>query len=345
MPSKLELAIAAFRASLLNEEADAIKEILDAYQPARERLVQRIDRLVTALQERPLTVSELLQWERANELFAQIDEEVARLSRIANTRIIETQEKMIAMAGDHARSLALVSSSNASTIAQIDSSWNQLKRGDVEALAGRMADGSPLHQTLGRYGPEARDAITEALKRAVVLSTNPRGTARALERELDIAGWKLLRITRTETLQSYRSATLQNYRDNSDILDGWRWTSAHQTRTCLACLSLDGRVFPLTVQFQASHPNCRCSSTPIVKGEPIPIRRTGTEYFDSLSDADLRQMVPVSAFEDLKAGRLQLNDFEHLRHDEDWGDSYVQASVRQARENARRRIRQERRAA
>ena len=337
MPSRLERTIAKFRADVLAQDAKTTQSILTAYQPARERLIKRIDALVTAMQERDLTQTEIMQWDRARELFRQIEIEVARLSGLTSKQITSGQDRLVAMAGDDAKALALVSASNPGTVASIDASWDQLKPDDVEVLVGRMSDGSPLNDTLAKYGTETGDAIRRALQQAVATGMNPRATAALLAREVDVAGWKLLRIARSEQLNAYRSATLASYRANDDIISQWEWISAHQARTCLACLSLDGQKFDLTVEFQPTHPNCRCSSIPVVKGEPNRIRQTGTQYFDSLPDADKQSMMPAVAFDDYQAGRLQLGDFRHLRHDEDWGDSYVQASAAQARANAAKR--------
>lgn len=341
MPSALERAVAANRAALLAREQQATLALLQAYTPARERLVQRIDALVTALQAKgELTPTELLKWDRAQTLFAQIDEEVTRLAALANQEIIGSQGEMVAMAGEHAKGLALVQVSDiANLVAAVDTAWNQLTPSNVEALVGRMADGSPLNATLAQFGGEAQREITERLLSAVALNTNPRDTAAELANVVDAQRWKLLRIARTEQLNAYRTATLQNYQANADIVDGWVWISAHQTRTCLACLSLDGQVFPLSVDFQPSHANCRCSSLAVVKGVPLPAHQTGEEWFHAQSDATQREMLPTSMWDEFQNGDVQLSDFRQLETDPQWGNSYHEATITEARQNAGRRER------
>src|SRR4051812_28378590 len=86
-------------------------------------------------------------------------------------------------------------------------------------------------------------------------------------------------MTRSVIMDSYRSATLENYRANSDIVKEWEWLATLSDRTCGACLALDGRRFPLTVEFQPSHPNCRCTSIPVIDGVPPIEREKGSDWF------------------------------------------------------------------
>jgi len=135
---------------------------------------------------------------------------------------------------------------------------------------------------------------------------------------------------------TYSSEQLQVFNievehDHSYVADGF------VVHNCLSCLSLDGTLFPLTTTFMATHTSCRCSSRPKVSGVDDPAMQTGRQWFDAQPDAVKRQMVPVSAYDDLAAGRLQLQDFVHLDRNDRWGDRYRQASVTDARANAGRR--------
>jgi len=238
----------------------------------------------------------------------------------------------VELAATHA--LTLLETVAAASSAVITTSFNRLNTPAMEAMVGRMSDGSPLSGWLAQFGPETAGRLRESLQTAAALGTNPRGVARILARELDIAQTRLLTMARSEILGSYRDASLASYRANSDLVSGWVWICAKQTRTCLACVSLDGKRFGLDEPFQRSHLNCRCSSAPLLKGETkLPVE-SGREWFQSLPEADQRRMIPPTAWEEFRSGRLILDDFVHLDRDERWGDRYTQSSVRQARANA-----------
>lgn len=335
MPSQIELAIRAFRAAVLRQEQAATRTLITAYQPARERLIQRIDELVTALQEAGmLTPSELARFERAVALSEQVEAEVTRLAQIANQVIPETQGRMVALAGQHTRALALASVP-ASDVASIAAAWNRVPTTAVEALVGRLSNGSPLSTLLGKLPAETSTAIQEALKEGVALGRNPRATAALLEKQVDVSSVRLLAISRTETLNAYRSATLANYAAQ-DVLDGWFWIAALDG-SCAACAAMHGSHHLLSEDFFPAHTNCRCSACPSVRGVESPITQSGAEWFAG-KDADYQDKVlGVSGGQSYRSGKVALDDFVHVRTSEQWGDSVTQGSLTRALEMAERR--------
>ena len=106
----------------------------------------------------------------------------------------------------------------------------------------------------------------------------------------------------------------------------------------MACLSLHGRRFPLTVRFQQSHRRCRCSNLPVLRDASLlPSLQTGPEWFAEQPHEWQRSRFPVALRDEFDAGRVGIEDMAHLRRDEIWGDAYVQASISQARAHGRSR--------
>jgi len=58
------------------------------------------------------------------------------------------------------------------------------------------------------------------------------------------------------------------YRQNADVIDGVKWLATLDTRTCLQCAPLDGRIWPPDqmddVPRPPAHPNCRCAVVPYI---------------------------------------------------------------------------------
>lgn len=345
MPSDLERAIAQYRADLLANEAKATLAIGNAYKVTRERLIARINDLADAIAEdgAEFTASEVLKWQRAQTLLRQVEAEMSTLATASAQPIEASQSAAVELAGDQAKGLALATAQSAGAdaiAATIDTTWNRLNTGAAEAMVGRMSDGSPLRDWLGQFGKQQRSILGDALQSAAALGTNPRDVARMLQGKVDASAARLLLMSRTEILGAQRAATMQNYQDNADIVDGFIWISAHQDRTCLACLSLDGQFFPLTVDFQPSHVGCRCSSRASVKGVDMARRgiRTGEEWFKAQPEAVQREMIPKALWDDYASGKITLADFRHLHEDDRWGASYREATIPQARANAARRV-------
>jgi len=341
--SELEKAIERYRADLLANESQATMAIANAYKVSRERMVKRIEALAESIAEdgAEFTASQVLKWQRAKTLLRQVEAEMGSLATASAQPITDAQATAVDLASEQSKGLALATAQSAGAdaiAATIATTWNRLNTGAAEAIVGRMSDGSPLSGWLDQFGAKASSLLSESLQSAAALGTNPRAVARELAKQLDISAARLLTMSRTEILGAQRTATLQNYRDNAGIgVTGWRWISAHQTRSCLACLSLDGTVFPLTTEFQPSHVSCRCSSIPEIEGVNRPNRQTGAQWFDAQPEAVKREMIPKGLWDDYQSGKIVLSDFRHLHEDDRWGASYRTATISEAKANAKRR--------
>lgn len=345
MQSDLERAIQQYRDALLANESRATLAIANAYKATRARLVKRIEDLADSIAEdgAEFTPSQVLRWQRAKTLLRQVEAEMASLATASSQPIQTAQAAAVEMAGEQAKGLALATAQSAGAdaiAATIEATWNRLNTGAAEQMVGRMSDGSPLSGWLDQFGAKVGVLIADELRSAAALGTNPRDVARSLAGKLDVSAARLLNMSRTEILGAQRAAAMKTLQDNADLCDGWIWIGARQPgRTCLACLSLQGMFFPLTVAFQASHNSCRCSSRPSVKGVDSNRLPTGEQWFNAQPEAVRRDMIPKALWDDYQSGAIVLSDFRHLHEDDQWGPSYREATIPQALANAKRRVR------
>lgn len=235
MPSALELAITQFRGQLLAFDGRALTAMLAAYAQIRAELLTQIDALEAELADAgALSPTGAIRLARAQELLRQVEVELTRLGAQADPAIQTGQRQLMTLAGEHAQALTLVTGGE-QLAAQLAVRWTRVPTAALEDLVGRLATGAPLRSLLDDLGPQTATAIQDALKQGVALGQNPRVVAATLRRQVDVAGTRLLRITRTEMLNSYRSAMLRTYAANDDLLEGWIWTAAKSARTCAAC--------------------------------------------------------------------------------------------------------------
>src|SRR4030095_12680785 len=105
----------------------------------------------------------------------------------------------------------------------------------------------------------------------------PRAVAQEIREGLNGNLTRALKIARTETIRAYREASHRTHQENSDVLEGWIWLSALNSRTCRACIALHGTFHTLDERLKG-HVNCRCSQIPAVKGVGLGIEK-GVEWF------------------------------------------------------------------
>ena len=81
-------------------------------------------------------------------------------------------------------------------------------------------------------------------------------------------------LTRSAVMHTSNEARMSALRENSDLVNGYQWLATLDTRTCIACASLDGLEWDTdgngignSVSFQEPplHWGCRCTLTPVLK--------------------------------------------------------------------------------
>lgn len=111
------------------------------------------------------------------------------------------------------------------------------------------------------------------------------------------------------------------YEANKDIIQGVRWSSSKDRRTCLVCLVLDSKEFSLEAHPPCpSHMRCRCVLTPVadysaigLRPEDIPQRPPDlsmplSQWARSLKPGDQRQLFGPKRYDLLQAGIVTVDD-------------------------------------
>lgn len=249
---------------------------------------------------------------RYQQLIRQAKAEINGYSTSVSRLIEAQQRRAIDLGQSHATSLI--------ETALPEITFARLPTEAIEEIVGTLANGSPLSKILDRLGRETAQQLKEVLVTGLALGKGAARLGQELRSVVDIPRWKALQIARTETLRAYRQSTLQTYAENSDVLDGWIWTSTLSTRTCAACWALHGTFFPLSKQFFPSHVSCRCTSIPSVKGVKTNVQ-SGSVAFANLPVQQQQTILGPSRYE-MYASGTALDDFVILTRDKDWGGAY-----------------------
>jgi SPP1 gp7 family putative phage head morphogenesis protein len=233
---------------------------------------------------------------------------------------------------------------NATVPAGVSWSWGMPSPKAIHAIVGVNQAGSPLADLFNGFGAEAEKNVSETLVNAIALGQNPRKIASQVADALGIERNRALVISRNELLRSYKLANTETYRANSEICKQWRWTAAKSSRTCIACLMMDGTLHDVSEDLE-SHVQCRCAPIPVTSGwdevlsglgidtSNIPDSRlniqSGQDWFEDQDESTQRAVLGNAKYAAWKDNQFDLSDITGHSHDQDWGHSIYEKSLKQ----------------
>lgn len=338
-PSRLAQAVANYRRDVARGEAVAMAAIHAAYEDARPRVLREIEALMAAIDERDeITQGQAVRLSQLDRLLEVIDEDLNAMGRQVESMITGAQSKAVDASIERTRQMAAARATSASDAAAIARNWVDVPRQQLEHLIGSLSDGSPLRESLSMIGPDTADAVRNALADGIVRLIPTKQLGAGLARQLNLSEARAQTLARTAVQQAARNAQLEQMAQNDDILDGWEWFSALDSRTCLSCVAQHGVTFPLSESQFPAHPNCRCVAVPVLSDYPDQgIGPTGEEWFATLPADQQDAMLPVWARDEYRAGRVRISDFAQEHQSANYGRSFLQATRLQAEANAARR--------
>ena len=283
MPT-IDDVIQEFNKRLLRNEHKAASAMARAYGESWNRIKAQLYKLDTEYKQATSDGGEpRLNWYyqsvRAMRLQEQIARELTRFSQYAGKTITAEQKQAIRESAEFAHDLVQLSMPLIPEGVAIG--FNRLPVKAIETMVGMNQPGSPLTRLLSKYAETGYQEAQDALIQGIALGQNPRKIAPILRAKLGTNLSKALTISRTEVMRANRETSQAIYAANSDVIKGWRWSSALDGRTCPVCFSKHGSEHPLSERM-ATHPNCRCVAISV----PYTYEELGARYGVDLSAAD-----------------------------------------------------------
>ena len=305
-----------FRAELLAQNASAMDDLTKRWRTVEAALRAEIEALAFQMSQakadgQTVSESQLYANDRYQALLVQLQRELAKYNADAAALIQAQQLSFASMGAEQATAWLRYSGA-------IQGSFNQLGSGAFENIAALARAGNPLADLLSAAYPATAQAITDELLKGLALGKNPRTTARnmvndGLTTSLDHA----LLVTRDQSIRAARLATLQQYQ-TSGLTTAYMRIAARQRRTCLACLALDGKVYPTNVMMPL-HPQCRCALLPILRNRAPLAMSTGKQWFMEQSADTQRKMLGPGRYGLWKQGAFQFEDLATVHSGGVWG--------------------------
>jgi hypothetical protein len=307
-----------FRRDLTAADEALADEMAARWASVEQALEAQIDALTLAIDNAILngetvSASQLYQMDRYQQLLASLRVELERFETYAAQAIGVQQLEFAGLGVENATALLDAAGAVRGTFAVLGSAAFE----NVLALARA---GQPLAALLEAAYPAAAQGMTTQLLRGIALGVNPRQTARAMLQEGLTDGLQhVLLVSRDQSLRAWRTASLQQYQA-SGLVRGYRRMCAKNQRSCLACIALDGTVYP-TSDMMPLHAQDRCGMLPLLFGRDLPATLSGEAWFRQ-QPADVQaSMLGPGRYDLWERGAFQFQDLATISDGGVWGRS------------------------
>lgn len=212
--------------------------------------------------------------------------------------------------------------------------WDSISPDAVAAMVQRTTE--QIHAATWPLAAQSEAVMKQELLRGITLGAGPRDTARRIIKRTEglFNGGlnRALTIARTETLDAHRAGSAASAKQNKDVLTGWRWFCHLGGRTCAACLSMNGREFPVDVVGPEGHQNCRCARVDTPKtwrqlgfdiDEPKDNFPDAQAWYDNLTPESQAVIMGKKRRDMLASGEISWDSLAAKKSTSGWRDSWV----------------------
>lgn len=200
---------------------------------------------------------QLAQLQRYVRLLAQVQQQLEVFTGQIATPVIDQLRENAALAGIENAVAMIDATISSGAPGVIDLTFDRLNVEAVQNIVAISGAGKPLGNLLQAAYPLTANGITNELVYGTAVGRNPRQTARKIISDGMAQGLNhVLLVARDQQNRAAREGARQQYL-KSGIIQQYRRRAAHQARTCLACLALDGKVYDVA-ELMPLHPQDRC---------------------------------------------------------------------------------------
>lgn len=303
--------------------------LFDAYAQAQQEMQARIEADIVRRKE--VYGTAVFDEEAARML--DVEQEMAKLSPRVAEIIHQGMDEQVRLAVEAAESQIEAQRDEAG----VGVAFGRLNKPAVDQLATRVTERRNISSLLDGHVQEYKQKVSKTLVSELIQGKNPKEAARVLVKQTGgVSGGTLSRwltVARTEMMDANREGLGHVYQQNSDILRGKERMATLDERTCMACVFLDGTVYPLDAP-EDGHQNCRCTWLPVLKSRkdfgPKDKRLIGSKWFKKQPDAVQQKMMGMQKWTYWKRDVIELKDMVVERDNPGWRPAKYEASLKDA---------------
>lgn len=315
---------------------DLVRAWAVAWDEVAPDLQTALQELIEAAGQNRVTRRMLLRSSRLQQALTIVADQLETLAQQAGVRITGDLHGVVDRAG--AAQAHIIASQLPRDVRPEDlEGWDRVDSRQLDAIVKRSTE--QITSRRWKLSSDAERAVRRELVRGVAAGSNPRATARRMvaraERGFNGGLSRALNIARTETLDAHRAGALLSRQQNADVLAGWSWHCELTERSCPACISMDGQVFPPGTSGPDGHQSCRCTGVPITKPwselgfegmqEPESVLVPARDRFEQMPAATQREILGKGRYDAWRRGDYPPDAWAVRRSNSGWRDS-VQVS-------------------
>jgi SPP1 gp7 family putative phage head morphogenesis protein len=326
-PSRVQQATTSFITAV---DSGARKEgaaLAASYAAVESKLKIELDKLEASVGYGPdakrswPTDNDIFRRDRYKELIRLTNVMVGEYAAFAEGRMTAGQIAAIGAAYNAAAAITVAGGANPA----VATGWAGINQTTMLNLQGQLAEGAPAHDVIKSLAPDAVDGMRQAVIEGAAMGLGPAQIVRNMRQVAAYPRVRAERLVRTEILRAANEGLRKGFIDLG--IKQWRWSAALSRRTCPACLSMNGKIFPITTPMPR-HVQCRCSMSPVVPGVPAPGWEDGEEWLKGQPSAVQNGILGRTAGEAWRQGVFPLSDLVGLSHDPVWGSVLSRKSNR-----------------
>lgn len=213
--------------------------------------------------------------------------------------------------------------------------WKPISDRALDAIVRRTTQ--QIESVTRILSRDVQAVMKAELVRGIALGSNPRVAARKMytrtRSAFDGGLYRANNLARTEMLDAHRAGTLTSRKNNGDVVLGWQWLAALDSRSCPSCLAQHGSKWPADEPGPLDHQQGRCTALPLSRSwldlgidapepPPVPIQDS-QEWFAAQTPEVRRQIMGPGRLALLDSGGLQWSELSRRRTNVGWRDSFA----------------------
>jgi hypothetical protein len=298
MPNQITTLAQQQRQEISQADAANLEAISRAYALMYDNLEGDIDALIAAIEalDEP-TAAEIKRLPEYKRLMRRAESELDRFTVYLETVIGTSALAAIGLGLAHSE--ALVN-------AAIGGGFQGLESGAVRALLDFLRTDGPLYNRLAELTGATIERVVASIVEGVSSGLNPRVIASNIQDAFGGGLTDALRNTRTVQIKSYQESARANYISSDGIVTGWVWFTNLDGNPCMSCVSMHGTEHGLDETLD-DHYNGECAPLPLIPEFGNPVEQSGQEWFDSLPEAQQRELMGESKLQAYQDGKFEFS--------------------------------------